>query len=441
LQNYTYNIELKSPVHIGIGDTPPNLLRFIQSNGRPFIPGSEVKGAIRSAILYIILKNDKKLLGKLKADLNCIITMNLSSQLNDYKKAQDDVKKIGGLLGKIKRDCINSKCNDLISLMQSNCTACISKNFKPVGSTTISSASQLVKNINSCVLVNPRKVLKCSNITTINIISNGIRGSLGSLLCNKCYVFSGKDIRTDYIKNHLIYFGPPKLTTNRDNKRKIWEQEKKNVSEKINKIIDDHEKSIFHVVPDDIKTSLFKYLIVTDSELFGNSHIHNYQENITPQSPNKIRKEYLWDNVTSNKIKIKIFDERISLLFQNDTAKEKLSESSIVRACKEFAVDKIDEEIAYFVSINSGVKSFYEQFKNEIIANKGNDIYLRIGGGQGLLSITLDLLLKDEPFFKPLIANLKENRVLSKDYPASRRIVMVNNNSMPPGWIKLTRQP
>lgn len=65
--------------------------RFVATAGKPFIPGSTLKGAIRTAVLVDWLLNSKK--GKQELDnIRYVINKYIENKGNDYKKALEDAK-------------------------------------------------------------------------------------------------------------------------------------------------------------------------------------------------------------------------------------------------------------------------------------------------------------------------------------------------------------
>lgn len=332
---------------------------FIKSFNQPIIPGSEIKGAIRTAVLYSMLQSNVKNLEALKKNL--AIKNNLKILLETYRGLKNKQKKLGAELGRMKR--------------------------------------------------------------------NGQKNSIQYKTQHDKY--------SDLKKTDVL---PAKKT---------WENEKERVSKEISEIIFTFEQKLFHVGGcSDVKTSLFKNLIVSDSLSFGLEKLIIAEEKITHKEPktegnlHTFIKEYLRKD-TKGSMRIKTFPDRSEILFQDKDKSAELNIEAIIKACNRFALSKIDSELAYFEGKDfrnrneyNAVRQFYKGLKIKINKNNEN-LYLRLGAGQGILSITIDLLLKGADVYKDLIASLKENRAnINDDYPASRRIVNIDGG-LPPGWIAL----
>ena len=79
----------------GYGKYSMEIHTFIKTGGMPYIPGSSIKGAIRTALMYYVVKDNKKLLNDTINKLNKIV--NPQNAKNFIKKADDNLdKKIFG---------------------------------------------------------------------------------------------------------------------------------------------------------------------------------------------------------------------------------------------------------------------------------------------------------------------------------------------------------
>ncbi|MEM2583009.1 MAG: type III-A CRISPR-associated RAMP protein Csm5 [Candidatus Thermoplasmatota archaeon] len=67
-----------------------DVLEFIKTGGRIYVPGSSIKGAIRTAFLWYILKKKKELYEKMKEDLEKILTR---ERKPDKKYVDDEIEK------------------------------------------------------------------------------------------------------------------------------------------------------------------------------------------------------------------------------------------------------------------------------------------------------------------------------------------------------------
>ena len=63
-----------------------NVKEFIKSGGRVYVPGSSIKGAIRTAVMWYVLKNNAELYGKMEEYIDEIV----SGKIKKNKKEVDD---------------------------------------------------------------------------------------------------------------------------------------------------------------------------------------------------------------------------------------------------------------------------------------------------------------------------------------------------------------
>ena len=85
--NFLYSVEAKTQVYNNI-----DIEAFIKQNNKPYIPGTEVKGAIRTAVVYYILKKD-------------IYWNWLKGELENFgRQHREDLQRIAGQRGKLVND-------------------------------------------------------------------------------------------------------------------------------------------------------------------------------------------------------------------------------------------------------------------------------------------------------------------------------------------------
>ena len=133
MKTYNFNAKIITPVHIGSGnflspdsplleykngkfviknttyvsnDDPEFIMEHIHTNGRAFIPGSSIKGALRTAYLYKFLKSPfgKKQLIKWLKKLQTVL------RNVDEDSSKDEKKKADKAIMKAYNDLIDSKC-------------------------------------------------------------------------------------------------------------------------------------------------------------------------------------------------------------------------------------------------------------------------------------------------------------------------------------------
>jgi len=95
-RNISYSIETKTQVYNNI-----DIDCFIKQNNKPYIPGTEIKGAIRTAVLYRLLNNGKKLDNLFKeikefgnkhsADISKVRDKRLERGMRDEKRIKEKI--------------------------------------------------------------------------------------------------------------------------------------------------------------------------------------------------------------------------------------------------------------------------------------------------------------------------------------------------------------
>ena len=99
-------LEKVSSYQIEVKGSPREFRPFIKTQGKPYIPGSSVKGALRVALLYNILKScpsqlENILFSPIKIQLDRL------SKILDQKKYNEQRKKLRRNLGKFLEELLN----------------------------------------------------------------------------------------------------------------------------------------------------------------------------------------------------------------------------------------------------------------------------------------------------------------------------------------------
>jgi CRISPR-associated protein Csm5 len=205
----------------------------------------------------------------------------------------------------------------------------------------------------------------------------------------------------------------------------------------------------------DAKHDLLRFVQVSDSKylspqncLFVNQ-IETLGMRIFP-----LFQEVCWGDVLSNE-KVEFSSSfnvsgsgiQEEVLFKN--RKDLLSRSEILKCCHNFSKSLLEMEKKYPEFQNK--HSILDRLVKIESQNKENAPVLRIGKGQGLLSITMDLLIKNYnlPLYVDLIEKLgkwtgkklKRNQQTGQydyeNFPATRRVIVKDNDYLSLGWVKL----
>lgn len=114
-----------------------------------------------------------------------------------------------------------------------------------------------------------------------------------------------------------------------------------------------------------------------------------------------------------------------------------LSEVEVLESCYRFSRNLIKNEIEYYKKHHKPLMAdFYQKLQNE---NTDKNPLIRIGQGQGFLSTTITLAVKDnDPDLYDMIRLGTRGKSYSYEFPKTRRIVFEDGvPKYPLGWVKL----
>ncbi len=123
------------------------------------------------------------------------------------------------------------------------------------------------------------------------------------------------------------------------------------------------------------------------------------------------------------------------------------SVDNLLQYCYEFSERLLKEEIKYFErSEHSEFSSIIQKLKEIKKQNTLKAPLIHIGKGQGYLSLTVNMLIKDKDpdLYNSVIVHATKGKSYSSNFPKTRRVVVIQRknqkNYLPLGWIKLTVQ-
>jgi len=126
--------------------------------------------------------------------------------------------------------------------------------------------------------------------------------------------------------------------------------------------------------------------------------------------------------------------------FSRDVVKDNdILRRTIIQACKNFSADLIEHELHFFNLYfpDSSTQAFYSDLHKKLTKLSDNELFLRVGWGEGYDSMSIGLALKkDKEKFMEIKENLKFGRPYTDIFPKSRRLVYRNKDYKPLGWVK-----
>jgi len=124
------------------------------------------------------------------------------------------------------------------------------------------------------------------------------------------------------------------------------------------------------------------------------------------------------------------------------------SEEAIVNACRRFAAQVLDAEMRFFADVGglAAVRGAYERLRSQMASLREHECLVPLAWGTGWTSKTLGTLLKtDENTFHALWAQYWGSRnrpQLIGDFPTSCKLLKLADGSLAPlGWVKVTFLP
>jgi len=188
---------------------------------------------------------------------------------------------------------------------------------------------------------------------------------------------------------------------------------------------------------DDAKYDLLKFIQISDSSAynpndleilhvnsFGTREKHSYVEALPKGA--KFNGSF---NITRN--------SRILKELGLDDREFLLSEEEVLESCYRLSANLIKNEIEYYRKHHEyQIADFYQQLQNE---NTNKNPLIRIGQGQGFLSTTITLAVKNnDPDLYDMIRLGTRGKSYSYEFPKTRRLVFEEGKpKYPLGWVKL----
>ncbi|HQM85961.1 MAG TPA: type III-A CRISPR-associated RAMP protein Csm5 [bacterium] len=219
---------------------------------------------------------------------------------------------------------------------------------------------------------------------------------------------------------------------NRQNSINYFNEEKK---EKVNQKTADQNlmNSIFGRDP---KENLMRILSVTDSEILNSSKI--YEMRILGSS--SMRDTKLFYEMIPDKTKIKCnlsIDEFLSFEEHRQKAqipKKAFSFENIVDMLNTDSGEQINQNVEFN---NDNIVEFYNNIGDIYTKLASNEALFNLGAGIGWIGTTGNLI--GEEMTESIRKNLKlAPHRLNFNFPKTRRVVDMNGEQIPPGWVKMT---
>ena len=113
---------------------------------------------------------------------------------------------------------------------------------------------------------------------------------------------------------------------------------------------------------------------------------------------------------------------------------------SLFHIAYQFYKIALNEEISYFKSRGHQYSPVVRKLQHISNLNKPDSPVIRLGKHQGYLSLTLGTLLKKATpeFYSKVIPRLVEGKTYPGNFPKSRKLVRVNGEMFPLGWVQLS---
>ncbi|AEB09565.1 type III-A CRISPR-associated RAMP protein Csm5 [Desulfobacca acetoxidans] len=167
----------------------------------------------------------------------------------------------------------------------------------------------------------------------------------------------------------------------------------------------------------------------------------NWQEFLVPGKSIPLSKIEL--NSHKSRIQDYLDKHHFSKLQQSYLSEGRLTQ--ILQACYEFNKALLEEEIAFYGKphIQKQTPKVIDRLKNLQETNTPTSPLLRLGMGQGYLSVTINLLFKQKEFelYDKVLIHATQNVSYDSEHggplPKTRRLVEYNGEIWPPGWIQL----
>lgn len=369
-------------------------------NNKPYIPGSEIKGAIVTTLLYDLLKKDKEFIKKLRNKLNenYDFLTEVYESMKNIKYLTDRKKQLGF------------------------------QNYQKIG---ISPSRQ--RDFRKILTMRERPMNDIRRELTNRM---GIKGARLEEICDLIEEWRNGDKRT--------YINKIKSERYKYDDKRIKQLEKE-----LHKLEDEYLNTYFAVSSDkeDSLQKLMRFIQISDSNTVEPAKITNCL--IIHQNP-LITMDLFFEIIHTNVVyesKFKIEKNDLALKALNFPVKNTgiLDLGYITQCIHDFSAKVIEEDLKYLNNLKSynyrfelnDLKAHLEELKTK---NRPQSPLLRIGKGQGFFSLTMAMLIKelDPECYTKLIGVIQSNKNNPDNYPITRRIFADKSEKYKfPGWLKL----
>ncbi|MBE7471272.1 MAG: type III-A CRISPR-associated RAMP protein Csm5 [Anaerolineae bacterium] len=209
------------------------------------------------------------------------------------------------------------------------------------------------------------------------------------------------------------------------------------------KVIDKVENEILRGGKDDAKFDLLRLVRVTDTLPFETKNLLlERSKSVGTNRQTDAIVETIKRDLTGQ-FRLEMVEDQPELLTQLglNARSEQVNWSYLLSACYKHSAAILEAEVAYFTGRYEEVARRVEELHRK---NTPQTPLLRLGGGQGLLSITTDLWLRHRDpdvyeIFRQAVSKLRRwNNTQPDNFPKTRRVIYRNNQPVELlGWIQL----
>ncbi len=264
----------------------------------------------------------------------------------------------------------------------------------------------------------------------------------------------------DHLKQRIEDFGERykrEIKEVRNKRLEKWMKEEKRIKQKMlvpdmHKIEENIQKRVFRCGKnDDAKYDLLKNLFVgdTDSKSPSESLFVSNLETLNINRRFDVFQELCKKGIefTCQGFDLQNNDLILSKLgFSNEQRWVVKDRTHLLKCCYEFSKRLIEEEESYFDPEQCPqIARRLEEIKSQ---NKEDSPVIRIGKGEGYLSLTVGLLVKDrdKTLYNNVLIHATKNTSYTGNFPKTRRIVNIGKDTLGKdtfdtlGWVKLKKE-
>lgn len=382
---------------------------------RPYIPGSELKGAIVTAIMHHFLKNDMEFYKDLENLLK-----ELEAILNKYRPFLEQVYES---MKKIKQLQKKKKSEGHRFFKQMNFTWNDEKKVRRIFSMRERPIKQIERDLANQLGYPPGEVAR-----VISILKKwrNVKQQINQDIWSEKRRYDKK--RVKWISNEIF-----EIEEKYFKKYLMTPEKKPPVGSKVMRFL--------HIGDTNTKgASKISHcqIIHSDPNIFMNLYYEILDTNIGFETDMQLdMQEIIWKNIRFREESKKVLDHKTLLQWIHDFSREILEEDF------EF-VNQLDMKERYKFSINK-IKA---QLDDLVAQNTPEAPLLRIGKAQGFLSLTLAGLVKKydrknrTQIYSKLLGVVQSEKNHPDFYPVTRRLIADSSGDYKlPGWIKISLEP